>query len=59
MSDDHRQVFVSLMQKLIKLVHNDEVDLKDLAEINYLFFLELSPAGFPTIADARLHESIQ
>ena len=59
MSDDHRQVFVSLMHKLIKLVHNDDVDHKNLAEINYLFFLELRPAKFPTIADARLHESIQ
>ena len=59
MSDDHMQVFVSIMHKLLKLVHNGDEDHKDLAEINYFFFLELSPARFPTIADARLHESIQ
>ena len=39
--------------------NHDDLDHKDLAEINYLFFREFIPAELPTFADTRLHESIQ
>ena len=39
--------------------NHDDIDHKDLAQMNYLFFREFSPAERPAFADTRLHESIQ
>ena len=39
--------------------NHDDVDHKDLAEMNYLVFRQFIPAELPTFADTRLHESIQ
>ena len=39
--------------------NHDDVDHKDLAEINYLFFREFRPLELPTFTDTMLHESIQ
>ena len=51
-------IFIAYKQIDYTGIH-DDVDHKDLAEINYLFFREFIPTELSTFAYTKLHESIQ